>query len=42
MKKIILGSLIGIVVLSISGVVVAGKLIPAADKAADKGRAGID
>lgn len=35
MKKIILGILIGVVVLGISGVVVAGKLIPAADKAAD-------
>lgn len=39
MKKILLGILIGIVVLGLSGIATAGMLIPASEKAKEKGKA---
>lgn len=39
MKKIVLGILIGLVVLGLSGIATAGMLIPASDKAKENGRA---
>lgn len=40
MKKILLGILIGVVVLGLSGIATAGMLIPANEKAKEKGKAG--